>query len=211
MVGVIDPGVYVDDGRGGRANIGIGEASDSKVVHLLNPLCRSVDSLCSEDLEVWVVAIVLDVAGGRSGEGLFVVQDFFLQTGEGVVERVDRLFVVFLSLFDRFGETLDDVGEESDGELSRIALEEVEGGLRGEWRALITGVVEHTDRVKERRIQRGTFRGVNGLEGCKDGSPSVVTRGLRRGVGGSDPKLNGERRRGFGGNKRGDRASCSGG
>ena len=132
-----------------------------------------------------------------------------MQAGEGVVERVDRLLVVFLALFDCLSEAFDDVGEEGDGEFSRIALEKVEGGPWGEWRALIIGVVEHADRVKERRIQRGTLRGVNGLEGREDGPSSVVTRGLRRGVGGSNPKLNRERRRGFGRNKRGNRTSCS--
>ena len=117
--------------------------------------------------------------------------------------------MILFSFFDGFGKAFDDVGEEGDGELSWIALEEIEGGPRGEWRALVVRVVEHADWVKEWRIQRGTLSGTNGLEGGEDCSPSVIGRGFWRGVGGSDPKLNGERRSGSGGNERGNRTSGS--
>ena len=177
---------------------------------MLDPLGRLVNALRGEDLEVRVVAIILDVAGRGSGEGVLVMQDLFLQAGEGVVERVDRFFVVVLPFLDGLGKALDDVSEEGDGELSRIALEEIEGGPRGEWRALVARVVEHPNRVKEWRIQGGTLGWINGLERGEDGLPSVISGRLWRGVGGSDPKLNGERRSGSGGNERGDRASCSG-
>ena len=66
--------------------------------------------------------------------------------------------MVFFPLLDGLGETLDDVSEEGDGELGWIALEEIEGGLQGEWRALVARVVEHADRVKEWRIQGGTVK-----------------------------------------------------
>ena len=117
--------------------------------------------------------------------------------------------MILLPFLDRLGKAFDNVGEEGDGELGWITLEEVEGGPRGEWRALVVRVVEHADRVKEWWIQCGTLGGVNGLEGSEDGSPSVVGRGLWHGVGGSDPKLNGERRSGSGGNERGNRTSSS--
>ena len=116
--------------------------------------------------------------------------------------------MVLLSLLDGFRKTFDDVGEEGDGELGWIALKEVEGRLRGEWRALVARVVEHVDRIKEWRIQRGTLRGVNGLEHSEDRPSGVTGRGLWRGVGGRDPKLNGERRSGSGGNKRGNGTPC---
>ena len=60
--------------------------------------------------------------------------------------------MVLLLFLDGLGETLDDVGEEGDSELGRIALEEVESGPQGEWRALVVRVVEHADRVKEQWI-----------------------------------------------------------
>ena len=181
-----------------------------EVVHLLDPLSRSVDTLRGEDLEVGVVAIILDVAGRGSGEGVLVVQDLFLQAGKGVIEGVDRLLVVLFPFLDGFGEALDDVSEEGNGELSWIALKEIEGGPRGEWRALIARVVEHSNRVKEWQIQGGTLGWDDGLERGEDRFPSVVGRGLWRGVRGRDLKLNGERRSGFGGNERGNRTSCSG-
>ena len=181
-----------------------------EVIHLLDPLSRSIDALRGEDLEIGVMAIILDVARRGSGESVFIVQDLFLQAGEGVVEGVDRLLVVFFLLLDGFGETLDDVSEEGDGKLGRIALEEIEGGPWGEWRALIAWVVEHSNRVKEWWIQGGTLGWVNGLERSEDCSPSVVGGGLWRGVRGRDPKLNGVRRSGSGGNERGNRTSCSG-
>ena len=78
LLRVVDSGVYVDDGRGGGSDIGVGGASDSEVVHLFDPLGRSIDAFCGEDLEVRVVAVILDIAGRGSGEGLFVVQDLFL-------------------------------------------------------------------------------------------------------------------------------------
>ena len=49
--------------------------------------------------------------------------------------------MVFLSFLDGFGKAFDDVSEEGDGELGRIALEEIESRPRGEWRALIVWVV----------------------------------------------------------------------
>ena len=210
LVRVVDPGIYVDDGRGSGADIGVGEAGDSEVVHLLDPFGRSIDALCGEDLEVRIVAVIFDVAGRGSGEGLLVMQDFLLQAGEGVVERVDRLLVVLLSFLNGLGEAFNDVGEEGDSEFGWIALEEIEGGPRGEWRALVAWVVEHADRIKERWIQRGTLRGVNSLEGSEDRSPSVTGGGLWRGVRGSDPKLNGEWRSVAGGNERGNGTSCPG-
>ena len=78
LFGMVDPGVYVDNGRGGTADIGIGEAGDSEVVHLFDPFGRSIDALCGEDLEVGVVAVVLDVARRGSGESVLIVQDLFL-------------------------------------------------------------------------------------------------------------------------------------
>ena len=116
--------------------------------------------------------------------------------------------MVLLSFLDSLGEAFDDVGEEGNREFSRIALEEIEGGLWGEWRTLVARVVEHADRIKEWRIQRGTLRGVNGLEHSEDCSSSVTGGGLWCGVRGSDPKLNGERRSVAGGNERGNGASC---
>ena len=207
---MVDPGIDVDDGRGGAADVSVGEASNSEVVHLLNPFGGSVDALCGEDLEIGVMAIILDVAGRGRGESVLVVQDLVLQPGESVVEGVDRLLVLLLPLFDGFSKAFDDIGEEGNGEFGRVALEEIKGGPRGEWRALITWVVEHADRVKERRIQCGTFGGINGLESREDCSPSVTGWGLWRGVRGSDPKLNGERRSRSGGNEWGNRTSCSG-
>ena len=65
------------------------------------------------------------------------------------------------------------------------------------------------DRVKERPIQRGTLSRVNSLEGGEDRSPSVIGRWFWHGVGGSNPKLNRERRSGSGGNERGNRTSGS--
>ena len=209
LVGMVNPGVDVDDGWGSGADIGVGEACDSEVVHLLDPLGGSIDAFRGEDLEAGVMAIILDVARRGSGESVLVVQDLLLQTGESVVERVDRLFVILFPLFDGFGKAFNDVGEEGDSELGWIALKEVEGGPRGEWRALVAWVVEHADRVKEWRIQGGTLGGVNSLERSKDCSSGVVGRRLWRGVGGRDPKLNGERRSGSGGNKWGDRTSGS--
>ena len=78
LFGMIDPGVYIDDGRGSTADIGVGEASNSEVVHLFDPLGRSVNALCGKDLEVGVVTVILDVAGRGSGESVLVVQDLFL-------------------------------------------------------------------------------------------------------------------------------------
>ena len=129
--------VDINDGRSGRADIGVGEASDVQVVHLLDPLGGSIDPLSSEDLEVGVVSIVLNISGWGSGEGFFVMQDLVLQTGKSVVEGIDCLLVVFLPFFDGLSETLDDVGKEGNGELGWIALKKVKGGLRGEWRALV--------------------------------------------------------------------------
>ena len=207
-LGMVDPGVYVDDGRGGGTDIGVGKAGDLEVVHLLDPFGQSIDALRGEDLEVRVVAIVLDVTGRGSGEGVLVVQDLFLQTGEGVIEGIDRFLVVFLPFLNGFGKAFDDIGEESNSELGRIALEEVKGGPQGEWRALVGRVVKHADRIKEQWIQCGTLRGVNGLERGEDRPSSVAGGGLWCGVRGSDPKLNGERRSGSGGNKRGNGTSC---
>ena len=209
LLRVIDPGIHVDDGRGGGSDVGVGEAGNLEVVHLFDPLGRSIDAFCGEDLEVRVMAIVFDIAGRGSGEGLLVVQDLFLQAGKGVVEGVDCFLMVFLSLLNGFGEAFDDVGEEGDCEFSWVALEEIEGGPRGEWRALVARIVEHPDRVKEWWIQRGTVRGANGLERREDCSSSVAGGGLWRRVRGSDPKLNGERRNVAGGNERGDGAPCS--
>ena len=211
MLRVVDPGIYINDGWGGGADISVGEACDSEVVHLLNPFGGSVNTLRGKDLKVGIVAIVLDVAGRGSGESVFVVQDLFLQAGEGIVEGVDRLLVVFFPLLDGLGKTLDDVGEEGDSKFGRIALEEIEGGPRGEWRALVARVVEHASWVKEWQIQGGAFGWVNGLECSEDCSPSVVGGGLWRGVRGRGPKSNGERRGRSGGNERGNRTSCSGG
>ena len=208
LLRVVDPGVHVNDGRGSGSDVGVGKASDSEVVHLFDPFGRSIDAFCGEDLEVRVVAIVLNIAGRGNGEGLLVVQDLFLQAGKGVVEGVDCLLVVLFSLLNGLGEALDDVGEEGDREFSRVALEEVEGGPRGEWRTLVARVVEHADRVKEWRIQCGTVGGVNGLERREDCSSSVTGGGLWRGVRGSDLKLNGERRNVAGGNERGDGTPC---
>ena len=208
---MVDSGVHINNGWGGGADIGVGEACDSEVVHLFNPFGGSIDAFRGEDLEVGVVTVVLNVAGRGSGESVFIVQDFFLQAGEGVIEGVDRLLVVFFPFLDGLGKTFDDVGEEGDGKFGRIALEEIEGGPRGEWRALVTRVVEHASRVKEWRIQGGALRWVNGLERSEDCSPGVVSRGFWRGVRGRGLKSNGERRSGSGGNERGNRTSCSGG
>ena len=209
LFGVVDPSVYINDRGGGGADISIGEACDLEVVHLLDPFGRSIDALRSEDLEVRVVAVVLDIARRGSGEGVFVMQDLLLQAGEGVVEGVDRLLVLFLSLFDGLSETLNDVGEEGNGEFSRIAVEKIQGGPWGEWRALVVWVIEHADWIKDWRIQCGTLRRYDGLERGEDRLSSVIGRRLWRGVGGSNPKLNGERRSGFGGNERGNRTSGS--
>ena len=149
LFGMIDPGIHIDNGGGSGTNVGIGKACDSKVVHLLDPLGGSIDAFRSEDLEVRVVAVVLDVARRGSGEGVFVMQDLLLQAGESVVKGVDRLLMFFLSLFDGFGEAFDDVGEEGNGELGRIAVEKIQGRPRGEWRALVIQVVKHADRIKD--------------------------------------------------------------
>ena len=114
LFGMVDSGIYVDDRRGGGANIGIGEACNPEVVHLFDPLGGLIDALCGEDLEVRVVTIILDVTRRGSGESVLVVQDLFLQAGESVVEGLDRLLVVFLPLFDGLSKTLDDVGEEGN-------------------------------------------------------------------------------------------------
>ena len=78
LFGMVNPGIHIDNGGGGAADIGIGETGDSEVVHLFDPLGRLVNALRGKDLEVGIVAVVLDVAGGRSGEGVFVMQDLLL-------------------------------------------------------------------------------------------------------------------------------------
>ena len=78
LLGVVDPGVHVNNRGGGRANVSIGEACDLEIVHLFDPFGGSVDALRGEDLEVRVVAIIFDVARRGSAEGVLIMQDLLL-------------------------------------------------------------------------------------------------------------------------------------
>ena len=75
---VVDSSVHVDNGRGGTADISIGETGDPEVVHLFDPFGRSVNAFCGKDLEVRVVAVILDIARRGSGESVLIVLDLLL-------------------------------------------------------------------------------------------------------------------------------------
>ena len=76
---MVSTGKHIDDRGGGESDIHISATHHSEVVHLFDPLCRSVDTLRGEDLKLGVVAVVFDIASRGYGECFLIMQDFILQ------------------------------------------------------------------------------------------------------------------------------------
>ena len=94
-------GVDLDDVRSVLGTIVFGEAGDSSLLQLLDPLNFPLQTIADVDCEPWIFGVE-DVSFGASFEGVGVSFDEVFKSGDSGVELQDFGGVVGLSLFDCF-------------------------------------------------------------------------------------------------------------